>query len=86
MKFALQNHIYMSSMCAKEFSNSNFNERVIGKVSIFQEIAKISHIHKNLIFLKYNWQLIDQLHLLYKFHGSSMRGILFFTILPVVNC
>ena len=29
----------MSNMCAKEFSDSTFNEAAIGKISIFQEIA-----------------------------------------------
>ena len=36
---AKDNHNYMSSMCEKEFSDSNFNLAVIGKISIFQEIA-----------------------------------------------
>ena len=38
-------------MCEKEFSDSNFNLAVIGKISIFQEIAPISHIHKSFHFL-----------------------------------
>ena len=44
----------------------------------FQEIAPIFHIIAQILFSKYNWQLIDQLYLPYKFRGSSMRGILFF--------
>ena len=31
---------YMTNMCGKEFSDLNFNQAVIGKVWIFQEIAK----------------------------------------------
>ena len=37
---AEDSHNYMSKMCAKEFSDSNFNQEVIGKISIFQEIAQ----------------------------------------------
>ena len=33
------NHNYMSNVCAKEFSVSNINQAVIGKISSFQEIA-----------------------------------------------
>ena len=31
-----------------------------------------------LFFFKYIWNFLDQLFLLYEFHGSSIRGILFF--------
>ena len=34
-----KNHSYMSYMYAKEFSDLNFNEAVIGKILIFQKIA-----------------------------------------------
>ena len=37
--FAEDTHSYMSNMCAKEFSESNFNKAVIGKILTFQEIA-----------------------------------------------
>ena len=37
----------MSSMCAKEFSDSNLNQAVIDKISIFQELPQSSHNHKN---------------------------------------
>ena len=40
-------HNYMTNMYAKKFSDSNFNQAVNGKISFFQEIAPISHIHKN---------------------------------------
>ena len=68
----------MSKMCEREFSDSNFDLEDIGKISIFQEIAP------NFTF-KHNYDFLDQLPLPYKFHGSSMRGILFFSILPVVS-
>ena len=48
---AKDNHNYMSSMCEKEFSDSNFNLAVIGKISIFQEIAPNFTIHKSFYFL-----------------------------------
>ena len=38
---------YMSNMCAKEFSDSNFNSAVIGKISIFfKKLSQISRINK----------------------------------------
>ena len=36
---ASDNHNYMCHTCAKEFSNSSFNEAVIDKISNFHEIA-----------------------------------------------
>ena len=44
---------YMCHMCAKKkkLLNSNSNEAVIDKISKFQGIAQISHIHKNRILL-----------------------------------
>ena len=36
---AEDNSNYMSKMCEKEFSDLNFDLEVIGKISIFQEIA-----------------------------------------------
>ena len=71
ISYAEDYHSYMSNICAKEFSDSNFNEAVIGKISIFQEIAS-------------DWNFLDQLLLLYKFHSSSKRGISF-SILSVVH-
>ena len=32
-------HNYMNNMCEQEFSDSNFNYAVNGKISIFQEIT-----------------------------------------------
>ena len=57
----------MSSICAKEFSDSNF---------FFKKLPQITHIHKNCHF-KSIIAFFDQLFLPYKCHGSSMRGILF---------
>ena len=62
----------MRYKCAKEFS-------VIGKILIFQEIApNFTYSQKNVTFLKYNWNCLDQLLLPYKFHVISLRGIRFF--------
>ena len=46
----------------------------------FSRNSQISHVQKNCNFLKYNWNCLDQLPLPYNFHGSSMRGILFFIV------
>ena len=49
---AEDNHNYMSNMCEKEFSDSNFNKAVIGKISIFQEITpNFTYSYKFLNFL-----------------------------------
>ena len=65
-------------MCEKEFSDSNFNQEVIGKISIFKKVLQISHINKSLNFSSIIVILLDKLLLPCKFYGSSMRGILFF--------
>ena len=39
MYCAVDNHNYMCHTCAKEFSDSNFNQAVIDKISNFHEIA-----------------------------------------------
>ena len=45
---AAGNDNYMCHTCAKEFLDSNFNEAVIDKVSIFHEIALNStYSHKS---------------------------------------
>ena len=36
---AEDNHSYMSNICTKECSYSKFNQAVMGKILIFQEIA-----------------------------------------------
>ena len=38
-KIWYDNHSYMCHICAKGFLDSNFNEAVIDKISIFHEIA-----------------------------------------------
>ena len=44
---AADNHNYMCHTCAKEFSDSNFNEAVIDKISNFQKLPQISHFLQN---------------------------------------
>ena len=58
------NHNDTSHTCAKGFN------KLLTKYQIFMKLAQILHIHKNINFLTYNWELIDQL-LPYKFHDSS---------------
>ena len=42
------NYNYMSNMYEKEFSDSSYKEEVIGKISIFQEIApSFTHSQKS---------------------------------------
>ena len=63
----------MCHTCAKEFSDSNFNEAVIDKISIFHEIApKFPHIHINRNLFKYICNFLDQLLHPYIFHGRDM--------------
>ena len=40
-------HNYMSHICAKGFLDSDFNYAVFDRISIFQKLPQISHIHKN---------------------------------------
>ena len=65
------NNNSMCHICAKELYDLNFNQAVIYKISNFNKIAP------NLTY-KYNWNLLDQLFLSYKFHGRDMSGIYFF--------
>ena len=67
----------LSNMCAKQFSNSNFNLQLLPKYQFFKKLPQNSHNHKNCNFFKYNCNFLDQLLLPYKFHRSSMTGILF---------
>ena len=59
MKFAVQKKTPIITCirvtCAKELSDLNFNQAVIGKISIFKKLPQISHFHKNLNFFKYIW-------------------------------
>ena len=64
-------------MCAKELSDSNFNQAVIGKILSFKEIDPNFTYSQKLLFFKYNLNFLDQLLLPYKLHGSSITGILF---------
>ena len=70
----------MCHICAKELYDLNFNQAVIYKISNFNEIAP------NLTYT-YNWNLLDQLLLSYKFHGRDMSGIyLFFFFSIFASC
>ena len=73
MLWGLVNHKYMHHICAKGFFDSNSNEAVIDKISVFHQIAP-NFTYK--IVIKYNWNFLDQFALSYKFHG---RGIKVFT-------
>ena len=75
---ASDNHNYMCHICAKEFSNSNFNEAVIDKVSNFYEIAPNFTFSQKSQFFKYICNFLDQLLHPYKFNGRDMSGVLFF--------
>ena len=74
-KFAVQKIKNQSDMRAKEFSDSNFNnwQTIVlsGNCPKFHKFTKI-------VIFKFNWNYLDQLFLPYKYHGSSMTGLLFF--------
>ena len=83
MWWASDNHNNMCHICAKELLDSNFNEAVICKISIFNEIDPNFTYSQKLYFFKYNWNFLDQPLLPYKFHGSDMWGMYFFIF---ANC
>ena len=62
----------MRHVCAKELLDSNFNYAVIYKILIFKEIAQNFTSLQKSYFFKYNWNILDQPLLPYKFHGSDM--------------
>ena len=63
-------------MC-KRILDSNFNEALIYKISIFNKIApSFTYAQKSLF--NYNWNFLVQPLLPYKFHGSDMWGMYFF--------
>ena len=69
---ASDNYNNMCHIFAKELLDSNLNQGVMYKISIFEEIAPnftYSQISK---CLKYNWNFLDQPLLPYNFHGSDM--------------
>ena len=47
---AADNHNYLCHICAKEFSNLNFNKAVIDKISILHEITPNFTHSQNRIF------------------------------------
>ena len=68
----------MCHVCAKGYLDSNFNQAVIAKISIFHEIAPNFTYSQKSLFFKYNWNFFDQLLLPYKFYGRDTVGMLFF--------
>ena len=63
--------------CAEDNNNYMGNMfAVIGTISIFSR--NWPNFKNSQKFLQYKWVFSDQILLPYKFHGSSMRGILFF--------
>ena len=50
MWWAADNYNYLCHIYAKGFLNSNFNEAIIEKISNFNELPQILHIHKNCYF------------------------------------
>ena len=64
-------------MSKRTVLNSNFNQAVICKISIFNEIALNFTYSQKSQFFKYNWKFLDQPLLPYKFHGSDMSGMYF---------
>ena len=63
---------------AKVILESNFNQAVISKISIFDEIASSFTYSQKLLYFKHNWRLIDQQLLLYQLYGRGILGISFF--------
>ena len=71
----------MCHICANFFAgflDSNFNEAVIDKLTNFQEIAPNFTYSQKSLFLKYNWNFVDQLLLPHKCYGRDMQGMHFF--------
>ena len=60
------------------FYIQTFIKQLFTKYQCLTKLPQISHIHKNNIYFKYNWNFLDQLLLPYKFHGSDMWGMYFF--------
>ena len=77
IRFVEDNHSYMCHIFAKGVLDSNFNEAVIDKISIFHEIALNFTYSQKSHFFKCNWIFLDQLLLPNKFHGRDTWGILF---------
>ena len=72
------NHIFTCHICAKGFYDTNFNSAVIDKISKIHEVAPNVTYSQKSYFLKYIWNLLDQLLLPYKFYGRDMYGMYFF--------
>ena len=78
---ASDNHnyiMYMCHTCAKEFSNSSFNEAGIDKISNFHDIPPNFTFSQKSYFFKYICNFLARLLHPYKFYGRDMSGILFF--------
>ena len=86
MLCAADNHNYMCHICAKGFLDSDFNEALINKISNFQELALISHVHKNHNFFK---SIIEKRKTNCFYPKNFLAGTCkesTFSFLPVVNC
>ena len=69
---AADNHNYMRHICAKGILDLNFNWAFIGKISSFHEIALNFTYSQKSYFFMYNWKLVEQLLLPYKFYDRDM--------------
>ena len=68
----------MSSICAKEFSVSNFKQAVFCQISIFQESdLNFTYSQKNFNFLSIIEIFLEKKNYIY-LYDSSMREIVFF--------
>ena len=65
---------YVPHTCKKKFHTEvqTLIKNLLTSIIFFKEIAQISHIHKNRIFSKYDYNLLDQLFLPYKFLPVDM--------------
>ena len=69
---AAEIHNYMCQTYAKGFSDSNFDEAVIDKLSNFHKIAPNFTYSQKSYFLKYNYNFLIQPLPPYKFYGRGM--------------
>ena len=65
-------------MLQKNFQIRTLIKQLFAKYKFLTKLPQISHIHKNHIFFKYNWNFLEQPLLPCKFHGSDMWGMNFF--------
>ena len=68
----------MCHISAKGVLDSNFNQAVIDKISVFHEIARNFTYSQTFVFFNNNWKVLDVLLLFFKVYGRDMSGIYFF--------